>query len=298
MFILVRHYLRAAGRPAAYCTPVASQHRGCAPPAPVLGGFKERIDAALEHVRQRDLLTTHGFWTVFHGILGQGLSTTLTNPETNERVNAIDYICQGGPVRGMVFEPKGNEGLDVQTQPGTGVGQGHQDQFVAEMTQWGMPLDKKFRVAGHDYTFADFVRYSKFRARLTANQELSWAILIVGQYFGTDVTWVNEAKEKVAYEDIVRYELNQPIDTAACGGTHRLFGLTWAYHLHMQKGGKKEGLWRQVADKIDFYKVQAHKLQNPDGPFATGYVSTPGNSTDVQLRIGTTGHVLEWLSLR
>src|ERR1700738_3802014 len=62
------------------------------PPVPVVGGFKERIDAALEHVRQRDLLTTHGFWTVFHGILGQGLSTTLTNPETNERVNAIDYI--------------------------------------------------------------------------------------------------------------------------------------------------------------------------------------------------------------
>jgi len=24
-------------------------------------------------------------------------------------------------------------------------------------------------------------------------------------------------------EDVVRYELNQPIGTAACGGTHRLF---------------------------------------------------------------------------
>jgi hypothetical protein len=267
-------------------------------PAAVPSAFKDRIDAALAHVSQRPLLTTHSFWTVFHGILGMGLEqATLVDPETQKHVNAIDYVCKGQPIRGMVFMPMGSAGVDVQTQAGTGVGQGHQDQFVAEMSQWGMPLDRKFLIGGKEYTFADFVRYSKARTSVTANQELSWAILIISQYYGTDATWTNEAGEKVNFEDVVRYELNQPIEDAACGGTHRLFGLTWAYHLHLQKGGKKLGVWQEVADKIDLYKKQARKFQNPDRSFSTGYVSQPGNDPDKQVRIATTGHVLEWLSL-
>jgi len=43
------------------------------------------------------------------------------------------------------------------------------------------------------------------------------------------------------------------VATAACGGTHRLFGLSWVYHLHLQKGGKTEGVWRAIADKVVTY---------------------------------------------
>jgi hypothetical protein len=277
------------------------------PPAPVPAAFKDRIDAALEHVRRRDLYTTHGFWTIFHGILGQGLEQTeLLDQTTGKRYKAIDYIRDGRhTVRGLEFVRMGDAGWEVQTQPGTGVGQGHQDQFVAEMTQWGMPPDTKFAFDGQAFTFADFTRYSKARASIKAKQELSWAILIIGQYYGIDISWTNEAGEKMNFEDMVRYELSQPIVESdkvenfppACGGTHRLFGLTWVYHLHLHKGGQKTGVWREVADKIEHYKKQARKFQNPDGSFSTSYLSGPGNAQDVQLRIGTTGHVLEWLSL-
>jgi hypothetical protein len=277
----------------------SNENTDAAAPAPALPTpLKDRIDAALENVHQRDLYTTHAFWTVFHGILGMGLEqTTLLDQVTNQRHNAIDYICKGGPLRGLKFVPMGVAGVDVETQPGFGIGQGHQDQFVAEMSQWGMPLDKKFLIDGKEHTFRDFVHYSKARVRVTSNQELSWAILIVSQYFGTDISWTNEAGENVKFEDVVRYELDQPIDSAACGGTHRLFGLTWAYHLHMRNGGNKTGVWKDVADRIDFYKKQARKFQNPDSAFSTNYVSQPGNVPDIQIRIGSTGHVLEWLAL-
>jgi len=65
-------------------------------------------------------------------------------------------------------------GLDVETQPATGVGQGHQDQFVAEMVQWGVSPDRKVVVGEKAYTFADFFRHSKARASVTKDQELSW----------------------------------------------------------------------------------------------------------------------------
>jgi hypothetical protein len=263
--------------------------------APAPGGLQGRIEAALRQVKERDLLTTNSFWTVFHGILGTGPETTLLDPVTNRRVNAIQYIREGGEVRGLEFIPT-KWGLDVRTGPQF-VGQGHQDQFIAEMAQWGMPADTKFVVNGKDYTFADFVNHTKMRARVTQNQELSWAIIIIGQYLGTDLHWTNGYGEELNFEDVVRYELNQPVDSAACGGTHRLFGLTWVYHLHLRRGGQKVGVWKDVAAKFLDYEGRAHRFQNPDGTFSTKYLAGPGNVRDPQIRIGSSGHVLEWLAL-
>jgi hypothetical protein len=264
-------------------------------PKPAPPGPRLRIESAIEHVRQRELLTTNAFWTIFHGILGLGPSVPLRNPDTGERVNAVQYICNGGELRGMQFIQT-KHGLDVQIGP-LSVGQGHQDQFIAEMAQWGMPADKKFIVHGRDYTFLDFVRHAQMRARLTAKQELSWAILVIGQYLGTDISWTNEDGEKLHFEDLVRYELDASVEEAPCGGTHRLFGLTWAYHVHLAKGGRRVGVWQGVADKTVKYRDLARKYQNPDGSFSTNFFRGPGNAADKQLRINTTGHTLEWLAL-
>ncbi|MBI3823244.1 MAG: hypothetical protein HY289_11275, partial [Planctomycetes bacterium] len=78
-------------------------------PVPVpesLDALRPRLEAALQQVRDRDLLTSHGFWTVFHGILGMGPEkATLKDPKTKERHNAIEYICQGKELRGLKFIP-------------------------------------------------------------------------------------------------------------------------------------------------------------------------------------------------
>lgn len=268
------------------------------PPKPQLDQVKDRIEAAIEQARRRELLTTNGFWTIFHGILGMGPSLTLTNPETGEKVNALDYICSGGELRGLRFLPT-RWGLDVQMGPPF-VGQGHQDQFIAEMAQWNMPLDRKFIVNGKEYTFADFVNHAKMRAKTTAKnppQELSWAIIIIAQYVGIDAEWINEDGERLTLEECVRYEINQPIETAACGGTHRLFGLRWVHNIHLWRGGKTEGVWKELDDQQRKYQELARKYQNPDGSFSTDFFSGPGNAQDMQRRINSSGHTLEWLAL-
>jgi hypothetical protein len=271
---------------------------------PNTDGVKLRIEAAIDQVKHRDLLTTNGFWTVFHGILGLGPEVTLLDPLTGQRVKALDYICAGKELRGLQFLVT-PDGLDVRTGPQF-VGQGHQDQFVAEMVQWGVPLDRKFIVQGKDYTFADFVRHTRARTRVTQNQELSWAVLVIGQHYGTDAAWTNAFGESVRLEDLVRYELDAPMDDSggprglpplACGGTHRLFGLSWVYHLHLAKGGRTEGIWQDVANRTEQYKRMARRWQNPDGAFSTNYFRGPGNAPDSQQRLNTTGHILEWLAL-
>ena len=279
-----------ADRRSTEATEIIARKPEVLPPGPKL-----RIEAALENVRQRDLLTTNGFWTVLHGILGLGPDVTLLDPDTGERVNALELIASGRELRGLRFLPTAY-GLDVQIGP-TMIGQGHQDQFIAEMAQWGIAPDYKFIVYGKEYTFMDFVRHTQMRASVTAKQELSWAIVVLGQYIGTDASWTNGAGEHIDFEDMIRYELDAPINEAACGGTHRLFGLTWAYYLHLANGGKATGAWKEVPGRIRKYRDLAKKYQNADGSFSTNFFRGPGDAADKQVRINTTGHTLEWLSL-
>ena len=127
------------------------------PTAAPSDAIKQRIDLAIAQVRARQLRTDNGFWTVFHGILGLGPSVTLEDPLTGRKVNALDYIAAGGKVPGLHFVPTG-DGLDVETGPGTFEKQGHQDQFIAEMVEWNVAPERKFKVEGKDHTFGDFLR--------------------------------------------------------------------------------------------------------------------------------------------
>ena len=266
------------------------------PPASFPSGLRSRIESAVENVRQRHLLTTHSFWTVFHGILGLGPGVKLLDPMTGTKVNAVNYICNGGELAGLRFFPT-KWGLDVETNGWEGRGQGHQDYFIAEMAVWDMSPTQRFRVLGKDYTYMDFVKHTKMRASVTKDQELSWAIVVIGRYLGTDLEWINGYGENLRFENLVRYELDATITEAACGGTHRLSGLNHVYHLHLRKGGKTEGIWREVADKTARYRDMARKYQNADGSFSTDFFNGPGNVEDKQRRIYTTGHTFEWLSL-
>lgn len=308
--------MRLASRLAAACLPIALLVAGvtCAPgpgpkdkksaendtkkdpetKAPDL--LEKRLEHVVANVRQRDLLTTHAFWTIFHGILGMGPDITLLDADTGKRVPALDRIAAGDAIRGLEFVETPH-GLDVVTMAGSGTGQGHQDQFIAEMVQWDVSLDRTFKLNGKERRFEEFVKHSKMRASTTRDQELSWAIVIVSTHFGTDHRWKNLYNENISLEDVVRYEAAQPIKTAACGGTHRLFGLTWALHLHKKAGGKIVGAWKDAEARVAEYVANAKKWQNADGSFSSDYVSGEGFTRDPSRRIGTTGHVFEWLAL-
>ncbi len=258
-------------------------------------GLRQRIDAAIDQVQHRELQTSHGFWTVLHGILGVGTDLKLIDPKTRTAVTAIDYITGGGDLRGMRFIPT-PAGLDVQMGP-MFVGQGHVDQFVAEMLQVGLSTDHPFQVDGRYYTLMDFVRQAQTRVRVTENQELSWTVIVIGQCLGTQAQWTNSFDESLRLEDLVRYELDQNVEAAACGGTHRLFGLHWVHQLHVKNGGANTGVWQEVAEKMKRYQDLARELQNPDGSFSTEFFRGPGNVDEMRQRITSSGHVFEWLAL-
>ena len=260
-----------------------------------------RIDAAIKSVEVRTLDTTLPFWTVFHAVLGMGPGTTvLEDPRTGVKVNALEYMLGGDPKHGQIdglrFLPT-RHGLEVSMEGfAQWIGQGHRDQFLAEMIQWGVPKDKKVIVFGREYTMLDFANHSRMTARTTEQMELSWTIIVIASYYGTNHAWTNEAGEKLTYDDIVRYEMKEPVLTAACGGTHRLFGLTWALQHHLKAGGKREGLYRDLSDHLEKYAKLSKDTQYPNGLFSTHYYVEKSDAGDDVEKLGTSGHTFEWLA--
>jgi len=296
------------------CTgcPPAPPPVNTAPPAPTsvaVDPLKVRMEEAFDLVIKRKLDPSHGFWTIFHGILGLGPEIDLYDPKTGKpTMKALDHIRLGLEMPGLRFDNRG-QGLDVftATDKDRFFAQGHQDQFVAEMAQWGVPKTLPFKVDGKDYTFADFVAYTKYRASVTRKQELAWALLIIAEYEGTNLNWTNQYNETLTVEDIVSYELNSPLDPEeaikigqlplACGGTHRLFGLSWALHIHLTNGGKLTGIWKKTAERLETLKTTAKNTRNADGSLSTNYLFKKGEEANPGLRLSTTGHTFEWLAL-
>jgi len=269
-----------------------------------------RVEAALASVHNRDLLINNSFWTVFHGILGMGPNTELKDPETGKKYNALDYVFSetGANIRGLVFSPT-DRGLDVQTVGINPFGkeheaQGHQDQFLAEMIQWAVPANRPVKIAAYPnrkFTLQDFVEESKARCRIDSNQELGWCLIVVADYGGgTEATWTNRANQKLKFEQLLDYEMNQDMDVAACGGTHRLFGLAWAYHRHMahcQKANKKPTeIWNRTKEFLEKYKDLSRKWQSSDGDFSTAHYRREEHLNDTEPRLAASGHIFEWLA--
>src|SRR5947209_14807726 len=119
----------------------AATSTAAVPAAQIPESIRPRIDAALHNVESRELEPSFGFWTIFHGILGLGPDVMLVDRKTGERIKALDLVSTGSGIPGLEFVPEG-DGIDVVTMAGSGMGQGHQDQFVAEMVEWGVPAHR------------------------------------------------------------------------------------------------------------------------------------------------------------
>jgi len=94
----------------------------------------------------------------------------------------------------------------------------------------------------------------------------------------------------------VREELQQPIRNAACGGTHRLMGFSYAVNKRIQRGKSITGEFRRAQIFLADYHRYTFTLQNADGSFSTEWFNRRGSNPDVDRRLKTSGHVLEWLS--
>ena len=256
--------------------------------------LQAKIQKALDIYRDRMLNTRdHGPWEMMHSLIAYGVEKDIRiGHPGGKRVNAIGWLCWNRPCRGdrMFYETP--DGFGAHKGPGL---QGHHGQFLSMLAQSRVTQDYPMKIGGKDYTIADLVNYEKRTCR--AGTELTFKLIGIAHYNdSTDDTWKNDRGETWDVERLIEEELKQPVIGAACGGTHRLFGINYAVHQRLKEDKPVTGQYKRAQIFINDYHRYTLSLQNSDGSFSTSFFSGRGNLYDTNRRLLTTGHIFEFLA--
>ena len=266
-------------------------------PAPKTRRFESlrvRIAQTLATYQRRPLNTAQNSpWEVMHGFIAFGIPTQLrVGGPGGDQVNAIGWMNMGGRCRGQVMlvdsgdRPKALQGIGVQ---------GHSAQYLAILAQCRVSKNSPIVLQSKSFTVADLVEEEKLSCK--SGTELTFALISLAHYIPSDATWTNRDGETWSLRRLVEEEIVQPIRGAACGGTHRLFGLAYGCQRRLKATGRLDGVYAR-ADKYvrDYQNLALTKLQNHDGSFSTEWFKYPADrEDDIDRKIQTTGHILEWL---
>jgi len=256
--------------------------------------LRVRIAQTLATYQRRPLNTAqHTPWEVMHGFIAFGIPTQVrVGGPAGDLVNAIGWSNMGGRCRGQVMLAA--SGHRLTALKGYGV-QGHSAQYLAILAQCRVAANSPIAVNGKNFTVADLIEEEKLSCK--AQTELTFALIALAHYLPTDAEWKSRDGKDWSLERLVEEEIVQPIRGAPCGGTHRLFGLAYGCERRLRATGQLDGAYLR-ADKYvrDYQQFALTKLQNRDGSFSTEWFKYPADrEDDIDRKIQTTGHILEWL---
>lgn len=258
--------------------------------------LETRIENVLDFSLARHMNTRdHGAWQILHGVLAYGAELRVEHE--GELVRAVDVISNGGMINGFLLR-QADHGWDTIVQAGSLQGQGHDDQWLAELSQGNMNLDYKIRWGDQELTLEDLLTQAKWD--LNDQSEATWTLMALATFLPIDAEWDSSDGTKWNFERLVALEANRDIndpEASACGGTHRLVGLSMAINSYLaaNPGAKLTGPWANADRKIQDAIAKAREFQQPDGAFSAQYFARAGDTNNVEDRIGTTGHTLEFL---
>ena len=281
---------------AASSNPYASKKPiGSLPPKSArLQRLRVRIAQTLATYQRRPMNTSHHSpWEIMHGFVGFGIPTKIrVGGPRGELVNAIGWMNSGGRCRGQVMLTM----RDERPHALYGVGlQGHSAQYLAILAQCRVSAKSPLLLGGKNFTVADLIEDEKLNCR--SGTELTFALIGLAHYLPTDAVWRSSDGEMWSLERLMQEELRQPIRTAPCGGTHRLFSLAYGCQRRLKATGQLDGVYLRANTYVREYQyLTLRRLQNRDGSFSTEWFKYPDNrDDDVDRKVQTTGHILEWL---
>lgn len=248
-----------------------------------------RVENCLDHyLRNPETTTSRSPWAVMHAILAYGAEYELIGP--NGRVNAIGWMCHNGLCRTQrIFTPRGDFFV-----PNVGGGvQGHDGQFLAILAQCQVPLDYPIQIGSKKFKVEDLVRYEM--ATCKEKSELTFKLIGLSYYVDADKQWRSNDGKVWNIEKLLREELAQPVVGSACGGTHRLMGLSFCLRQRELQGLPINGHFARASQFINEYVRYTWQIQNPDGSFSTNWYAGRGNEPNDERKVQTSGHMLEWL---
>ncbi len=247
------------------------------------------ITRCLDYYRTHPENTTRrGPWALMHATLPLGVQGEVM--AGNRRVNIIGWLSFNGTCGKQNMFQSTRSGFRPNVGPGV---QGHDGQFLAILAQSNVRSDYPLQINRQQYTVMDLARYEMATCR--EKSELTFKLIGLSRYLEPNHRWRDNRGHNWTLEKILADEMSQPVNGAACGGTHRLMGLSFALIERQAAGQPVTGQWRKAQEYLNDYVKYTLTLQNPDGSFSSNWFETRGMDPNVERRVQTTGHMLEWL---
>jgi hypothetical protein len=228
-------------------------------------------------------------WGAMHAMIAYGVDSELIAGD--KRVNAIGYLNYNGVCNGQQLFYTTNGKLQARIGPGV---QGHAGQYLAMLAQSRVKTDFPMLVEGQRFTVADLIQYEKETCR--PKTELTFKLIAFMHYLKSDEKWKSDDGQDWDIPRLIKEELAQPIVGAACGGTHRMTGFSYAVRKREQRGEPFTGQWLRAQKFVEDFHEYTFRLQNPDGSFSTIWFAGRGDDGPPTKRLETTGHITEWLA--
>ncbi len=215
-------------------------------------------------------------WSTMHSVLAHGQDARIHVGGFGANTsNAVDWLCQNRPCSGRQILFVENGELRGRTGPGF---QGHDAQLLAILAQIQTPADKPLVVNGQQFTIMDLVRSEQKSCREGA--ELTFKLIGLLQYLPSDAEWESDDGVQWDFPKLIRAELSEPINGAACGGTHRIMAVSHAALKRKYRGEEMVGDWWRAEKYMKDYQQYAFSLQNPDGSFSSDWFKKRANWGD------------------
>jgi hypothetical protein len=171
--------------------------------------------------------------------------------------------------------------------------QGHPGQFLAMLAQSRVKTDFPMLIEGQKFTVADLLQHEMDTCR--PKTELTFKLIAFTHYLKSDQKWKSNDGQAWDIPRVIKEELAQPIVGAACGGTHRMTGFSYAFRKRESRGEEFTGQWQRARKFVEDYHDYAFKLQNADASFSTDWFAGRADFGPPTRRLETTGHITEWL---
>ncbi len=219
-----------------------------------------------------------------------GCATEVGRHEGSGTMNGITYLCWNYPCAGYLPLVVADDHIAPRIGFGT---QEFRGQFLATLAMSRVPAEYPARVGEDVRTVADLVEYEKLACREGIDQ--SMRLLGLAYYAMEEPEWTNDLGETWSLERLIQEELAQPVVTAACGGTNRLMGLSFAIYRRHLAEEPIIGQYSRAEKLVSDFQDYALTIQNSDGSWGPRMLATRSSARDQDTQLRSTGYILEWL---
>lgn len=231
-------------------------------------------------------------WSMMHHMIAWGSDSLIWTgtPGQSKRVNCIGWLCANGVCEGERLLHLKNGKIYPRVGPGL---QGHEGQFLAMLAQARVSAKQPIRVGGQMFTVQDLIKQEQLACR--PKTELTFRLIGLVHYLDTDTSWKSSDGQEWDFPRLIREEIAQPVNGVTCGGTHRLMGMSYAVRRRLQEGRPVDGQWDRADRYTADYRNYAYAMRNRDGSCSSDFWRSRGSWGDIDRKLKTTGHILEWM---